>query len=298
MPTDIAFVQLHFDVIEARRLHTSICKGVAAAKKSSASASLLLQMKGRQYSFHGFGTYQIVRSRVHKPLEQKKVAILLYRGEPGLLHTLRQELPGFGALCTFAELHCPGLDVAFVHALFQSSSQACLDWHTDTGTKGYERVQKTLVVQLSDTLSAMEIVDGDGRVHTLTYDQGTAIIFDSKSRHRSGTATRGTIKMTLMMRWRKRSRSHGNNGFAVTKPPAEHPPARGPGRSEGIAVRSEDIAVRDRALPAPAMEGKRSQVCAHVRHPNSCAPCCATCASCCAICAAPSCSHVPVRVHA
>ena len=268
MFTDRTFARLHFNVLEARRLHTSMCEGVAAAQKSEASANLLLHMKGRLYSFHGFGTYQFVRSPVHQPLEQKKVAILLYRGEPGLLLTLRQELPGFNALCTFAELHCSEMEVAFVHALFQTSPQACWDWHTDNETKGYERVKRTLVVQLSNTISEMEIMDDDGRVHTLRYGQGGAVLFDSNARHRSGTATRGTIKMTLMMRWRKRSSGYGN-GKVVTKPTAESLLTRGPGRrralrSEDNAVRGEDTTALDSAMSAPASEGKRPQVCARM----------------------------------
>lgn len=285
MFTDNTFAQLHFNVLEARRLHTSMCEGVAAAQKSEAHANLLLHLKGRLYSFHGFGTYQSVRSPVHQPLEQKKVAILLYRGEPGLLLTLRQELPGFNALCTFAELHCSEMEVAFVHALFQTSPQACWNWHTDTGTKGYERVKRTLVVQLSNTISEMEIMDNDGRVHTFSYDQGGAVLFDSNVRHRSGTATRGTIKMTLMMRWRKRPSGY-RNGNVVTKPTAESLPSRGPGRrqalrSEDNAVRGEDTTALDSAMSAAASDGKRPQVRTHVlaAPSNSCAPCCTICAA-------------------
>ena len=281
-----------------------MCQGVAAAQKSEASANLLLHMKGRLYSFHGFGTYQFVRSPVHQPLEQKKVAILLYRGEPGLLPTLRKELPGFNALCTFAELHCAEMEVAFVHALFQTSPQACWDWHTDTGTKGYERVKRTLVVQLSNTISEMEIMDKDGRVHTLSYGQGGAVLFDSNARHRSGTATRGTIKMTLMMRWRKRSSGYGNSKV-VTKPTAESLPTRGPGRrqalrSEDDAVRGEETTAPDRAMSAPASEGKRPQVRTHVlaAPSNSCAHCCTTCAAHSLFTRVWACSHATARTRA
>lgn len=270
LKAEAAFVHLHFDVHEARRLHAAIRKGVAAAQQSS--ASLVLQLQGCQCSFYGFSTFQYVRTPVHRPLQQRKVAILLYRGERGLLKMLRRELPGFGALCAFAEGHCPGLQIAFAHALLQSCPQACLDWHTDTGTQGYEHVKQTLIALISDTSSTLDILDNDGSVHTVAYRQGSAVLFDSNRRHRSGTASRGTLKIALMLRARRPSRD-GSKARNVQPSRADVlKPTTASGRSTRRPGSRQHLALRDCAMASTASGGLRLPVRAHARACVSPAP--------------------------
>lgn len=209
-----SFVQLHLAEDAAHRLHDAICAGVRAAERNNdhpGAPRLVLRLQGRRYSFYGFGTFDAVRAREHVPLSQEKVAILLYRGEAGLLTTLRQELAGFEALCSLAEANCPGLVIVYAHVLLQSDAQACLDWHRDTETRGYRHVKKTLVVLISDTRSTMDIVDEDGSVKTLTYrDRGSAVQFDAGCEHRSGKASPGTVKVALMLARPEDARRRGS----------------------------------------------------------------------------------------
>jgi hypothetical protein len=92
---------------------------------------------------------------------------------------------------------CPGTAVAFVHVLQQSSAQACFNWHTDTATKGYEHVVKTLVVLLSNTRSSMQV---QGESEFFYEGAGAAALFPSAAVHRSGVATPGTLKIVLMLK--------------------------------------------------------------------------------------------------
>lgn len=117
-----------------------------------------------------------------------------------MLGRLRNHLPGFDALAQLAKKTCPDLRLEYAHVLQQTDAQACADWHTDTQTAGYERVQKTLVAQLSRTQSEMQIRVGDRAVETFQYDgMGSIALFNSAAEHRSGKATFGTIKVAFFL---------------------------------------------------------------------------------------------------
>ena len=114
-----------------------------------------------------------------------------------MLQRLRAGLPGFDALERMALFACPGMQVAYVHVLQQSSAQACFNWHTDTETEGYGAVRKTMVVLLSDTASSMQVQDEPEFVYS---GVGAAALFDSDRIHRSGQASAGTLKIALMLK--------------------------------------------------------------------------------------------------
>lgn len=303
------FVQLHLAEDAAHRLHDAICAGVRAAERNNdrpGAPRLVLRLQGRRYSFYGFGTFDAVRAYEHDPLAQEKAAILLYRGEAGMLTTLRQELAGFEALCSLAEATCPGLEIVYAHVLLQSNAQACLDWHRDTETRGYRHVKTTLVVLISKTYSTMDIVDRDGSVKTLTYrGRGSAVRFDADCEHRSGAASPGTVKVALMLarpkdaRRRKEKGSGKTSGariypLTVTKPTRTGRECDGPaqdGPAHDAAVHdaaAQDTAVHDAAshdstemattqhkvprmpppvvLPSPGSGVTCATACAHIRH--------------------------------
>ena len=191
----MSITPLHLDHGFATQLSSALCRGIAAAKCTI--NSLVLSLGGERFGFHGWSSYTDVIGVKHKPSVQAKHTTLLFRGEAGMLQRLRAGLPGFGALVDMALKACPGMEVAFVHVLQQSSPQACFNWHTDTGTEGYGDVRKTLVVLLSATSSSMQI-QGEPEFHYS--GMGSAALFDSDRVHRSGAASAGTLKIALMLK--------------------------------------------------------------------------------------------------
>ena len=131
----------------------------AALECGTTANSLVLSLGGKRLGFNGWDSYINVVGATHNAKAQAKHTTLLYRGEAGMLQRLRAGLPGFDALERMALVACPGMQVAFVHVLQQSSAQACFSWHTDTETEGYGAVRKTMVVLLSDTASSMQVQD-------------------------------------------------------------------------------------------------------------------------------------------
>lgn len=194
---DDAIQHASLDRSEAIQLCRSLNAGIAAARERS---SLTLTLEGREYRFYGWDGFKQVRAHSHDATAQAKHTILIYRGERGLLGLLRRALPGFDAICTLAEKTCPGLRVGFVHGLRQGCAQACLDWHADSDTQGYRRVQKTMVTCLTDTETHLDVEVLPGVVQTFPYQgEGSTLIFDAGLRHRSGPASAGTLKVALMM---------------------------------------------------------------------------------------------------
>ena len=128
----------------ASSLFNAIADGITAAKGTD--ASLVMTLDGETLGFRGWNRYSNVVGAKHNAKVQAKHTTLLYRGETGMLQRLRRGLPGFDALVRMALEACPGMQVAFVHVLQQSSAQACFNWHTDTETKGYGAVRKTMIV--------------------------------------------------------------------------------------------------------------------------------------------------------
>ena len=188
---------LQLNLHDAARLHDAVLCGVAAAKGTSHSLVLTLGERAPALGFNGWASYVDVVGAKHDSRTQAKRTTLLYRGETGMLERLCSGLPGFGALIRLALEACPGMVVAYVHILQQSSAQACFNWHTDSATEGYERVRKTLVVLLSDTHSSMQVKDEP----EFNYKgAGSAALFDSASVHRSGAATPGTVKIAVMLK--------------------------------------------------------------------------------------------------
>ena len=139
----MSITPLHLDHGFATQLSSALWRGIAATKGTN--NSLVLSLGGERFGFHGWSSYTDVIGVKHKPSVQAKHTTLLFRGEAGMLQRLRAGLPGFGALVDMALKASPGMEVAFVHVLQQSSPQACFNWHTDTATEGYGDVRKTLV---------------------------------------------------------------------------------------------------------------------------------------------------------
>jgi len=189
----IARLSLQHD--DAVLLRDAITDGITAAKGTD--ASLVMTLDGKPLGFMGFKRYNNVVGAEHNPKDQAKHTTLLYRGETGMLQRLRRGLPGFDALVRMALEACPGMQVAFVHVLQQSSAQACFNWHTDTETEGYGAVRKTMIVLLSDTKSSMQIQDEPEFAYS---GVGTGALFDSDRVHRSGQASSGTLKIALMLK--------------------------------------------------------------------------------------------------
>ena len=179
----------------AIQLGDALRHGAAAAKGTA--NSLVLSLGSKRLGFKGWGSYVNVLGATHNAKAQAKHTTLLYRGEAGMLQRLRAGLPGFDALERMALVACPGMQVAFVHVLQQSSAQACFNWHTDTQTEGYDAVCKTMVVLLSDTASSMQV---QGEPEFAYYGVGAAALFDSDRIHRSGQASAGTLKIALMLK--------------------------------------------------------------------------------------------------
>jgi hypothetical protein len=179
----------------AASLFNAIADGITAAKGTD--ASLVMTLDGKPLGFRGWNSYSNVVGAKHNAKVQAKHTTLLYRGETGMLQRLRRGLPGFDELERMALEACPGMQVAFVHVLQQSSAQACFNWHTDTQTEGYDAVRKTMVVLLTDTMSSMQI---QGEPEFAYCGVGAAALFDSDRVHRSGQASAGTLKIALMLK--------------------------------------------------------------------------------------------------
>ena len=186
---------LRLDAKRAIELGDALSRGAVAAKGTA--HSLVLPLDGKHLGFNGWDSYVNVVGATHNAKAQAKHTTLLYRGETGMLPRLRTGLPGFDALERMAFVACPGMEVAFVHVLQQSSGQACFNWHTDTETEGYGAVCKTMVVLLSDTKSSMQV---QGEPEFVYSGVGAAALFDSDRIHRSGQASAGTLKIALMLK--------------------------------------------------------------------------------------------------
>jgi hypothetical protein len=191
----MSITSLYLDAEHAIQLGNALRDGAVAAK--STANSLVLSLGGKRLGFKGWASYVNVVGATHNAKAQAKHTTLLYRGETGMLQRLRAGLPGFDSLERMALDACPGMQVAFVHVLQQSSAQACFNWHTDTETEGYGAVRKTMVVLLSDTASSMQVRDEPEFVYS---GVGAAALFDSDRIHRSGQASAGTLKIALMLK--------------------------------------------------------------------------------------------------
>ena len=191
----MSITSLYLDADHAIQLGNALRDGAVAAK--STANSLVLSLGGKRLGFKGWASYVNVVGATHNAKAQAKHTTLLYRGETGMLQRLRAGLPGFDSLERMALDACPGMQVAFVHVLQQSSAQACFNWHTDTQTEGYDAVRKTMVVLLSDTASSMQV---QGEPEFAYYGVGAAALFDSDRIHRSGQASAGTLKIALMLK--------------------------------------------------------------------------------------------------
>ena len=191
----MSITRLIFPHDDAASLCDAIADGITAAKGTD--ASLVMILDGETLGFRGWNSYSNVVGAMHNAKVQAKHTTLLYRGETGMLQRLRRGLPGFDALERMALEACPGMQVAFVHVLQQSSAQACFNWHTDTQTEGYDAVRKTMVVLLSDTASSMQV---QGEPEFAYSGVGAAALFDSDRIHRSGQASAGTLKIALMLK--------------------------------------------------------------------------------------------------
>ena len=133
---------MHFSYEPAKQLSEDLKLGIANAKGTT--NSLVLKLDGEKLAFNGWSNFKDIVGTAHNAKMQAKHTTMLYRGEPGMLQRLCTGLPGFGALVDMALAKCPGMEVAFVHVLQQSSQQACFNWHTDTATQGYEKIRKTM----------------------------------------------------------------------------------------------------------------------------------------------------------
>ena len=191
----MSITSLYLDADHAIQLGNALRDGAVAAK--STANSLVLSLGGKRLGFKGWASYVNVVGATHNAKAQAKHTTLLYRGETGMLQRLRAGLPGFDSLERMALDACPGMQVAFVHVLQQSSAQACFNWHTDTQTEGYDAVRKTMVVLLSDTASSMQV---QGEPEFAYSGVGAAALFDSDRIHRSGQASAGTLKIALMLK--------------------------------------------------------------------------------------------------
>ena len=191
----MSITSLYLDADHAIQLGNALRDGAVAAK--STANSLVLSLGGKRLGFKGWASYVNVVGATHNAKAQAKHTTLLYRGETGMLQRLRAGLPGFDSLERMALDACPGMQVAFVHVLQQSSAQACFNWHTDTQTEGYDAVRKTMVVLLSDTASSMQV---QGEPEFVYSGVGAAALFDSDRIHRSGQASAGTLKIALMLK--------------------------------------------------------------------------------------------------
>ena len=193
----MSIVPLRLDAKHAIELGDALRLGAVAAKGTRTRHSLVLPLDGKRLGFNGWHSYVNVVGAAHNAKAQAKHTTLLYCGEAGMLQRLRAGLPGFDALESMALDACPGMQVAFVHVLQQSSAQACFNWHTDTQTEGYDAVCKTMVVLLSDTASSMQV---QGEPEFAYSGVGAAALFDSDRIHRSGQASAGTLKIALMLK--------------------------------------------------------------------------------------------------
>ena len=191
----MSITPLSLDDEHAIQLGDALCHGAVAAKGTA--NSLVLSLGGKLLGFNGWNSYINVVGATHSAIAQAKHTTLLYRGEAGMLQRLRAGLPGYDALERMALDACPGMQVAFIHVLQQSSAQACFNWHTDTQTEGYSAVRKTMVVLLTDTTSSMQI---EGEPEFVYPGVGAAALFDSDRIHRSGQASAGTLKVALMLK--------------------------------------------------------------------------------------------------
>ena len=110
-------------------------------------------------------------------------------------------MPCLHIVLLFCYKTCPSLRVAHCHLLRQDDCNARFSWHTDNNPGDFSAavaraMQKTFVFNLTNTQTSMQLRD---RAPFSFARPGSGALFDSSLEHKTHSAGKGTLKLTVFM---------------------------------------------------------------------------------------------------
>lgn len=204
--TGINPVQLPLDATEVSVFAQTILAGFEAAKKTQYSCIWTLP-GGGQVSATGFRNYKRVHAKAHMPNAQQRHTCILDIGDASAHHSsqlllqLGLVMPCLHIVLLFCYKTCPSLRVAHCHLLRQDDCNARFSWHTDNTPGDFSAavaraMQKTFVFNLTNTQTSMQLRDRDPFFFARP---GSGALFDSSLEHKTHSAEKGTLKLTVFM---------------------------------------------------------------------------------------------------
>ena len=162
---------------------------------------------GGQVSATGYRNYKRVHARAHLPTAQQRHTCILDIGDASahqssqLLLQLGLVMPSLHIVLLFCYKTCPSLRVAHCHLLRQDDCNARFNWHTDNTPGDFSAavacaMRKTFVFNLTNTCTSMQLRNRD----PFFFERpGSGALFDSSKEHRTHSAVKGTLKLTVFM---------------------------------------------------------------------------------------------------
>ncbi|KAL1520874.1 hypothetical protein AB1Y20_022435 [Prymnesium parvum] len=177
-----------------QRLHTACRAAFAAAEARGEHGGLFLSAGGASKCFWGFQNYDRVQASLNPQVQRQFTTMLpLHEVEDARWRPLLfGGLDGLEELVGYAKGLAEGHTLLACHMLRQDSEQACFGWHQDNLNNPHTHI--SMVFMLSSSKSSMQVAGSDPFI----YDGvGSGVIFPSAAHHRSGPASRGTLKITF-----------------------------------------------------------------------------------------------------
>ena len=159
---------------------------------------------GQRVEGYGFGDYGNVNGK-HNNNEQRKRNCVIEVDNVRNTLLFCSVLPGLGDVMHFCLSRSPGLEIALVHLIDQSSVQSQYDWHQDhLAGKGYEEVEFTYIFVLSTEPGAgCTSMQMGGRAEYRYPGPGHGVLFRSRMWHKSVLGG-GAKKLVLFMKRKRR----------------------------------------------------------------------------------------------
>lgn len=204
--TGIVPVELPLHATEVSVFARTILEGFDAARKTQYSCIWTLP-GGGQVSATGYRNYKRVHARAHLPTAQQRHTCILDIGDASahqssqLLLQLGLVMPSLHIVLLFCYKTCPSLRVAHCHLLRQDDCNARFNWHTDNTPGDFSAavacaMRKTFVFNLTNTCTSMQLRNRD----PFFFERpGSGALFDSSKEHRTHSAVKGTLKLTVFM---------------------------------------------------------------------------------------------------
>ena len=204
--TGIVPVELPLHATEVSVFARTILDGFEAAKRTQYSCIWTLP-GGGQVSATGFRNYKRVHAKAHLPNAQQRHTCILDIGDASahqssqLLLQLGLVMPSLHTVLLFCYKTFPSLRVAHCHLLRQDDCNARFQWHTDNTPGDFSAavahaMRKTFVFNLTHTRTSMQLRNRDPFVFGRP---GCGALFDSSLEHRTYSAEKGTLKLTVFM---------------------------------------------------------------------------------------------------